>query len=147
MLQASIPDLRTSVFGLFRDFNGFHLHWATVGKAYLPNSYRFLRFRPDNTEAYLDDQIATRLYSSCQRPQFPIFLRFQRFSRPQNLCTQSCIFGTKSKQKVASRKVCLAYRSCEKEKIFKIAKNDEKRGFGRMNKNNLKRLLLVETIP
>ena len=45
-----------------------------------------------------------------------------------------CILLTKTKQKVAIRKVCLVYRSFQEEKIVKIAKNDEKRGFGRMNR-------------
>ena len=44
------------------------------------------------------------------------------------------ILSTKTKQKVAISKVCFAYRSFEEGKIFKIAKNDEKRRFGTMNR-------------
>ena len=44
-----------------------------------------------------------------------------------------CILSTNTKQKVVIKMVFLAYRSFEEEKIFKIAKNDEIRGFGRMN--------------
>ena len=44
-----------------------------------------------------------------------------------------CILSIKTKQEVAIRKMCLAYRNFEEEKIFKIAKNDEKRRFSRMN--------------
>ena len=43
------------------------------------------------------------------------------------------IFG-KTKQKVPIRKVCHAYRSFVEVKIFKIANNDEKQSFGRMNR-------------
>ena len=45
-----------------------------------------------------------------------------------------CIFGTKTKHEVPIRKVCPAYRSFVEVKNIKIAKNDEKRAFGRMNR-------------
>ena len=45
-----------------------------------------------------------------------------------------CILSTNTKQQVVIKKVCLAYRSFEEEKKFKIAKNVEKRAFGRMNR-------------
>ena len=44
------------------------------------------------------------------------------------------IFSTKSKQKVPIRKVYLAYRSFVEVNIVKIAKNVEKRAFGRVNR-------------
>ena len=45
-----------------------------------------------------------------------------------------CILWTKTKQNVPIRKVCLVYRASKNVKIAKIAKNDEKRAFGRINR-------------
>ena len=44
------------------------------------------------------------------------------------------IFWKKSKQNVPIREVCLVCRAIKNVKIAKIGKNDEKRGFGRMNR-------------
>ena len=40
----------------------------------------------------------------------------------------------KNKAEKTNWKMCLAYRGFVEVKIVKIAKNDEKRGFGRMNR-------------
>ena len=45
-----------------------------------------------------------------------------------------CMLSTKTKKIVAIRKVCLAYRSLGEVIIVKIAKNDEKRAFSRVNR-------------
>ena len=97
MLQGSIPVLRTSVFRLFRDFNGFHPCKTSAGEAHLPNWYTFCFFFVKKFSLiFFRAQIQTiKLLQGSIRAvnsQFPTFLRFQRFSRPQNLCMQSLHF-------------------------------------------------------
>ena len=76
ILQASIPVLGTSVFRLFRDFNDFHLHWATVGESHLPYWFFLLCFCPENTACRFSEPILRR--SKCYKAL--IILPKPRFS-------------------------------------------------------------------
>ena len=71
-------------FAFFREFNSFHPCKATAGKAHLPNWYLLLSFCQETSAWYFSeprfsDQIATRLYSCCQRPNFQPFCNFNDF--------------------------------------------------------------------
>ena len=85
MLQASIPFLRTLVFCLFRDFNDFYLHKASVSKAHLPNCDFLLRFCSGNTAQYffLAQINALKMLQGsvhpAKPPYFGVFRNFNNF--------------------------------------------------------------------
>ena len=82
MLQGSIHLVKTPFFVVFRNFNDYYRHKASVGEVHLPNSYFLQFFRPENTAQNFSEprSMVQASVPLLRTSVFRLFSRFQRFS-------------------------------------------------------------------